>query len=246
MGNEGVLNQVGGVPWEVYGNYNTAFTWGWIFNGSFYDYETNRVTANDPAIVESFEFLRDYYERYHAILPAVPADQRLVTGKAAMSFEVSTTFKNMRARLGDDSIGAGLMPYKDGGTPNPSWIGGWAMGILPDTPHPDLAWEFVRFVTATPEGTDAFGRTSGAVPAYLKSPVHEAYLDDPVMSVYLEIAQSARNRRPGMPVVADYASEIGNALTDVLTGKKQPQDALELVNSTIQKKLDEAMSDNVQ
>src|SRR5690606_27123452 len=134
-------------------------------------------------------------------------------------------------------------PYKeDSGQPNPSWIGGWAMGILPEAPNPDLAWEFLHFITATPEGTEAFGKASGWIPAYLPSPAHEPFIDDPIMSVYLQIAQTARNMRPGMPVIGDYAVYLEEAFDDVMKGRKQPREALEFVQAQVQAKLDEVLA----
>ncbi len=240
IGADGRATQLGHRVWDVYGGANTIYTWGWIFGGDFYDYENNVVTAADPLVVESLEYLRDYYERWN---PAVHSQIRFPDGTEAMRFAVSANVKHWRQSFPDVEMGASLEPYKaDSGAPNPSWIGGWAMGILPEAPNPDLAWEFLHFMTATPEGTDAFGRASGWIPAYLPSPAHEPFMDDPIMSVYLEIAQTARNMRPGMPVTGDYAVMLEEAFQDVMNGRKQPREALLFVQEQVQAKLDEALA----
>ena len=239
VGADGRAIQFGHRVWDVYGGANTIYTWGWIFGGEFYDYENHRVTAADPLIVDALEFLRDYYRQYE---PTLHSRIRFPDGDEVMRFAISANAKYWAEEFPDIGIGAAFEPYKeDSGNPNPSWIGGWAMGILADAPNPDLAWEFLRFITATPEGTEAFAKASGWIPAYLPSPAHELFLNDPIMSVYFEIAQTARHIRPGMPVTGDYAAALDQAFNDVMAGRKQPREALLFVQEQVQAKLDETL-----
>lgn len=237
---DGRVVQIGHRLWDVYGGANTVYTWGWMFGGEFYDYENNVVTATNPHVVEALEFVRDYYERYALTLgPNIAFPQ----GGEAMRLAVSANTRTWREQYPEISLGAGFEPYKEGsGSPNPSWIGGWAMGILRDAPSPDLAWQFLHYLTATTEGTDVFASASGWIPAYLNTPAHRASLRDPIMSVYLEIAQNARYMRPGMPVIADYSRYLEEAFNDIMAGSKQPLQALEFVQRQVQSKLDEALS----
>ncbi|MCE5200128.1 extracellular solute-binding protein, partial [bacterium] len=43
---------------------NALFTWGWVFNGSFYDPKTQKITANDPNVVKALEWMLSYYKKY--------------------------------------------------------------------------------------------------------------------------------------------------------------------------------------
>lgn len=234
------LVQFGHRLWDVYGGANTIYTWGWIFGGEFYDPESRRVTAADPRNVEALEFIRDYYERYQAYLTP---EITFPTGMEAMRFATAAAVQQWRERYPEIEMGASFMPYREGsGSPNPSWIGGHAIGILPDAPNPDLGWEFIRFITATEEGTLAFAQASGAIPAYLPSPAHQAFLADPITTVYLEIAQRARYVRPAIPVIADYGVHLDEAFHSVLNGLQQPADALAFVQRQIQMQLDEILA----
>jgi len=231
--------QFGHRLWDVYGGANTIYTWGWIFGGDFYDFENVRITAADPRNVEALEFIRDYYQRYQAYLTP---EITFPTGMEAMRFATAAAVQQWRERYPDIGIGASFMPYAESGSPNPAWIGGHAIGILPDAPNPDLAWEFIRFITATEEGTLAFASASGAIPAYLPSPAHLAFLEDPITTVYLEIAQRARNVRPAVPVIADYGVYLDEAFNSVLNGLQQPADALAYVQRQVQMQLDEVLA----
>lgn len=234
------LVQFGHRLWDVYGGANTIYTWGWIFGGDFYDAETMRITAADPRNVEALEFIRSYYERYQ---PYLTPEIEFPAGMEAMRFATAGAVQRWRELHPDVEIGASFMPYHEqSGSPNPSWIGGHAIGILPDAPNPDLAWEFIHFITATEEGTLAFASASGTIPAYLRSPAHQAFLEDPITTVYLEIAQQARNVRPAVPVIADYGVYLDQAFHDVLNGVQQPVDALAFVQRQIQMQLDEVLA----
>jgi len=237
--NEGVITQIGQRPWDVYGNANTIFTWGWIFGGDFYDYESRKVTAAHPRVVEALEFIRDYYVQYNPLLGSVSFP---TTGEA-MRFAVTSNLLEWVKLYPDIPLGAGLGPYKEGsGSENPAWIGGWAMGIMKDSPNKDLAWEFLKFISATEEGTYVFAKPSGWIPAYLRSPIMEEYLENPYLAVYLQIAQTARFVRPAMPVISRYMLELDLAISQVLNGFQQPIDALRFVEELIQREHDEVLA----
>lgn len=237
---DGVITQIGQRVWDVYGNANTVFTWGWIFGGSFYDYEARKVTTSHPRVVEAVEFIRDHYQQYN---PHLVSGIAFPTTGEAMRFAVTSNLLNWLKLYPEISLGAGLGPYKEeSGVENPAWIGGWAMGISAESPNKDLAWEFLKFITASDAGTYAFAKPSGWIPAYLRSPIMEEYLEDPYLSVYLQIAQTAQFVRPAMPAISRYMTELDQALPRVLNGEQQPIDALKFVEDIVQREQDEILA----
>ena len=56
----GVLKTASMIPWSVYGYGNSAYTWGWIFGGDFYDEATKKVTCAEPRIVASFKWMSEF------------------------------------------------------------------------------------------------------------------------------------------------------------------------------------------
>ena len=51
------VERIGLVPWGIYGNANSLFTWGWAFGGEFYDAEHQRLTADQPRVVAALEWM---------------------------------------------------------------------------------------------------------------------------------------------------------------------------------------------
>lgn len=245
---DGVMAQIGMVPWEVFGYGNTMYTWGWIFGGRFFDYETNAVTANDPRNVRALDWLRRYYEQYVGgvgeLSRRVAQGDRFTNGFEAMVFSHTGRVKSVKDTVPDLRFGIAAMPYDPAeGSPNPTWVGGWTLAIPAGAANPDLAWEFIKYVTATPEGTEAFAITSGWFPSYIPSPAFQIFLDDPVMGPFVDIIVKAKNQRPVIPVQELYVSEMEAALTDVFAGRVPPVEALARVASRVQLEFDRVMNE---
>lgn len=236
---DGTVTQVAHTLWSAYGYVNAMWTWGWIFGGSFFDYATNTVTAADPKLVEALEFLKRYHDEYN--VPALPKEMYFPNNEA-MNFWVSGHLKYLLDTNPDLEVGSGPMPRQYEGAPSPAWIGGYGIGVLKDAPNPDLAWEFVRFIAASEEGTDIFASTSGWIPGYLRSPAMQDFLRDPHMAVYLQVAQEAQQFRPAMPAIVEYESMLNSYVADVLAGTRTPVDALREVQQLVQVRLDELLA----
>lgn len=238
VGPNGALERLGAKPWDVYGNTNTVYTWGWLFGGEFYDPINHQVTADHPNNVRALEWVRSYYREY-----GPSADQfAFPNDREGMRFAVTENLTAWLRIHTDIPLGVGMMPVnEDGGPANPAWVGGWALGIMSGADDPELAWEFVKFLTADVEGTAILSQPARWIPAYLDSEAIPEYLDDPYIRVYLQTATTAQFHRPVMPLSSDYGAALDRAFTEVMTGVRQPADALAFVTSTIQAELDEAL-----
>lgn len=237
----GQYTQLGAKPWDVYGNTNTMYTWGWTFGGEFYDPVEHRVTADHPANVQALTWVREYYQEY-----APYAAQFEFPHKGeAMRFSVTETLTRWLDDFPDIPLGVGVQPFKeDGGPTNPSWVGGWAIGIMSGTDEPELAWKFVKFLSADPNGSAILSGPARWIPAYLKSDIIPVYLEDPYLDVYLRTAATAQFHRPVMPLSSDYGAALDRAFADVMNGVSQPRDALAFVTQLIQSELDLVMEAN--
>ena len=236
---DGTVTRIAHTLWNAYGYVNAMWTWGWIFGGDFYDYATNKVTAADPRLIEALEFLNRYHDEYN--VPALPKEMYFPNNEA-INFWVSGHLKYLLDTRPDLEIGVGPMPRLNESAPSPAWIGGYGIGVLKDAPNPDLAWEFVRFIAASEQGTEIFASISGWIPGYLKSPVMMEFLRDPYMGVYLQVAQEARNYRPAMPAIVEYEQMLNDYVSDVFAGERVPADALREVQELVQAKLDEILA----
>ncbi len=246
--NSQTLRQIGMVPWDVYGYANTVYTWGWIFGGQFYDQERRQMTADHPGNVAAVTYLRDYYQRYagavNALSQGLPSGRnRFTAGRDAMRFNVTGELFQWKKTFPDLDIGVGKMFYHpESGVENPAWLGGWSLAIPRGVKNKEAAWKLVHYLTADPEGTARFGEASGWMPFYVKSPVFRTYFArDPVWRVYLEIATTAANYRPPIPVAQAYATELDQALRAVFAGQLQPRDALQQAGRKVQLELERVL-----
>jgi len=103
----GKLQRMGFVPWW---NQGWHYTWGWAFGGQFYNADTQKITANDPRIVESFAWQKSYLDKYgmkdvQAFSSSYQEQMEVldpfVSGKVAMVITGDWFIGNMR-RFGPD------------------------------------------------------------------------------------------------------------------------------------------------
>jgi multiple sugar transport system substrate-binding protein len=199
--------------------------------------------------VRALTWLRDYYQRFSPSLAelnsGLPSGRnRFTAGREAMRFSVTGELFDYLTAAPDVSIGLGKMPYDPAsGVTDPAWVGGHTLAIPKAAKNPDAGWEFLRFVTADPEGSTAWAQGSGWFPGYLRSPVfREKFARDPYLGPYMQILLGATNQRPVMPVQKRYWEELDSALNDVFALAIQPLEALQRVSQRVQDELATVMS----
>lgn len=236
------LKRIGITPWDVYGNNNSFFTWGWAFGGEFYDAKNKKITANNPKIVAALKWMHSYTKTYP--YSAYGGLQTGLTGflnqKQAMAL----------CTMGDADLqvpknfqrGYSCIPYDAvGGADNATWVGGFSWVIPKGSKHKDDAFKFMRFALATPEGTSVAIKSS--MPAYKKATIFTKAKGDPLKEFYINLLHNARNVRPITPVTNEYRAAIDVALTDVIMkGTKTPEAALDGITTNIQKLLNKALA----
>lgn len=240
----GDMRQIGMVPWEVFGNTNTMYTWGWIFGGDFFDATTQTVTADHPNNIRALEWLRTYYDRYSVYLPSlnsrqIPNQDRFMTALEAMVFSHTGRARDIAQKVPHLEFGIAPMPvHEDSGKSNATWVGGWTLAIPQGARDPDLSWEFIKYITATEEGTHRFAVASGWFPSYLPSPAFVDFREDPILSPFLDIVVNAVHQRPVVPVQEVYWRELDQTMIRVLVDKAPPGETLRRAREIVQRELD--------
>ncbi|HNT35070.1 MAG TPA: ABC transporter substrate-binding protein [bacterium] len=239
------LTRIGLIPWSVYGNANSIFTWGWAFGGEFYDPETNKISADHPKVVEALEWMVSYAKQYDirkiSSLAAGfgSAEQNpFYTGRLGMQPMVVYMLRDIDRYRPDLDYGITILPQPDGGEYNCSWVGGWCLAIPRGAQNPRGAFELIRWLCASSEGTTLVANAIGSTPGYRKSAAFEEARRDPRMRAFVEILENSRHQRPVMPAQAFYMGELERAVDDALFGKKTPQQALADATARTQKELD--------
>jgi len=245
----GKIVRMGIIPWAQYGGANSLFTWGWAFGGDFYDPKSNRVTAEDPRVVKSLEWMVSYAKRYdvtkiNAFASGFGSREQnpLYIGQVAMVFVHISGIEEMKQYAPSLDYGISYIPAPPDGEQHSSWVGGWCMAIPKGSKHPKLAWEFIRWCCRDPKGTAAAGKLQGLFPGYRKSPYFDSIRNKPGYGEFLRILEECRHQRPVMPAQAFYMSALTRAVDYAIYGNQTPREALKQANDETQAELDLRMA----
>ncbi len=242
----GKLQRMGFVPWW---NQGWHYTWGWAFGGEFYNADTQKITANDPRIVESFAWQKSYPDKYgmkdvQAFSTSYQNQAEVldpfVSGKVAMVITGDWFIGNMR-RFGPD-VDYGIVPiprpaqFKD----PTSWSGGWSIVIPVGAKNAEGAATFMKWYcgleanTMYAEGTMHLPVTRvGAATTFLR--------EEPGYKVFIDVLPYSQCR-PVIPVGGLLWDELTAARDYVIYGKKTAQKALDDATAKVQAELDRVLS----
>jgi len=229
----GRLVRIGLIPWAQYGSANSIFTWGWALGGEFYDPDKRMITADRKECVRALEWMCSYARKYDVSRIASlqqgfgSAEQNpFYIGKLGMTCLHISGIEDIKRYAPDLEYGVTYIPSPPGGEKHSSWVGGWCIAIPKGSRHPDLAWEFIRWMCADPEGTRIAGKTQGLFPGYRKSPYFKEIRAKPGYRQFLEMLEDCRHQRPVMPAQAYYMGALSRAVDYAIYGKKTPEQAL--------------------
>jgi multiple sugar transport system substrate-binding protein len=249
----GRIERLGHIPWTVYGSANSMVTWGWCFGGEFFDPAANKVTANDPKVVKALEWMTAFAKKYDATQISGfsagfggGAQNPFVQKKIAMMPGGPWEIPNLKQYAPDIKYGITFLPTgPDGAPPHSSWVGGWTVGIPKGAKNKDAAFEFIRWLCATPEGTNLIYEPNGGFPGYKKAPAFDKIQKDPVLKPFYDILVETKHQRPVMPAQAFYMAALQRAVDEAIYGQKTPQQALDDATTSTQKELDRILKEGV-
>lgn len=237
----GRLKRIGMVPYDVYGTANTVYTWGWVFGGSFYDVRSKRVTADDPKIVKAVTWLRDFTATIGGKGAIGGLLYGFATGKEAMRPWGPWELDSWGAKLKFD-LGMSPMPRAEGVLEPSEWVGGQKIGIPKGIKDPQAAWDFIRFLAASKEGTDVYcSEADKRFVSFKDSSSYARFRKDSKMLPYVHLLEAAVHQRPVMPANETLDKELGNVMSLVLDKGKEPAAVLRSVTDVTQKQLDRTL-----
>jgi len=253
--NRGRLIQLGIVPWEWLGD-NSMFTWGYAFGGDFYEPPPpgsktliGKVTANHPKNVEALKWIASYSRNYD--VRKIRALQTSVFGMAtnnpffvgieAMRLFHVTELKWLHMYAPTLEYGVGVIPAPPDGEHPTGWIGGWSMAVPRGAKASAEAFEFIRWMCTSDEGTIALGKAMNQFPAYKKSPFFDTVKDDPDLKVFYEILKNSKHVRTLMPVQGYLMELLKRGVNKVLYEDADPQQVLDEITVQTQKRLEHVL-----
>jgi multiple sugar transport system substrate-binding protein len=242
---------------------NYYWLWASVWGGSFYDEANRKVTANDPKIVEMFEWMASYSEKYdvtkvQAFQEGLASERAgildpFISGRIAIH-EVGGPWK-----LGDffkyaeEGFEYGIIP-----APNPPGVTGVAtysygdFTVVPKgTKHPDEAWQFVKYTGGLGGTLDDYFKvlTWGGRPINVPvttqildhEPFKELVADFPGFQEMIDMFLKGDRvgMPPMMPVGSFYADRLNAARDKVRLLDQTPQEAMDQVTEEVQKELDD-------
>lgn len=242
----GKLQRMGFVPWW---NQGWHYTWGWAFGGEFYNADTQKITANDPRIVESFAWQKSYLDKYgmkdvQAFSSSYETQMEVldpfISGKVAMVISGDWYIAGIK-RFGPD-LDYGIVPiprpaqYKEPTT----WSGGWSMVIPTGAKNPQAAATFVKWYTGV-EANKMYAEGTTHLPVTRVGAATTFLRELPGYKVFIEVLPYSRNR-PVIPVGGLYWDELTAARDYVIYGKKTAKRALDDATAKVQAELDRVLS----
>jgi len=243
--------RMGTIPWTVYGASNSLFTWGWAFGGEFFDAASNKITANDPKVVKTLEWMVGYAKKYDPKRISgftqgfgTAENSPFYVGKTAMNpwgpWELGS-IKRFAPKL---EYGITFLPQgPDNAPPHSSWVGGWCIGIPQGSKKPEDGWKFMKWYGADPEGTKIVSVIKNNFPGYVKSKYFPDVAEkDPELKTFYEIIKETKHQRPVMPAQAYYTGALQRAVDSAIYGEKPAKQALDDATKETQTELDKILA----
>lgn len=233
------FERIGFIPWYGQG---WMYTWGWVFGGEFYDEDTGQVTADDPKIVESLQWMTDYAQEYgienltaFTDSAGSGAESPFLTGQISMVVTVPSMVGSIKKYKPDLNYGVAPIPTPTGDDFT-TWAGGWSFVIPKGAQNEEAAWEFMKFA-AGPEGQKIYSEKTGNL-ASIKAINDELHTDDPIMKEFVDILPQARHR----PVISEGSllwNELVQARDLAIREKDTPENLLKAVSDKVNKALNQ-------
>lgn len=176
---EGRITQIAFSVWHDLGGGFSALTWPAAFGGELWtgNEREGRFGLTSPRFVAAYEWLREYYDNYHRDAAGIlgspgpgPAIGRLVNGQEAMTLWLPFTLRLLRQQASVYEWGIAPPFYDPEHGTVPIWFGGWAAGVSRQSANPELAFDFVAFMSYSPEGQTIWARVGDQFPATKRSP----------------------------------------------------------------------------
>ena len=149
---EGRLERVGFIP--NFGN-SWLYIYGWLNGGKFMSDDGLTCTLNSPEIAGGLAYMTEVYDimggaeavtGFQSMLQAGDMDMFLM-GTVAMKIDGDPFVNSIANKKRDLRFGIALAPAPEG-MPQFGWCGGWAWVIPRSAPHPEEAWEFIKYLAS--------------------------------------------------------------------------------------------------
>ncbi|GIX06285.1 MAG: hypothetical protein KatS3mg115_0688 [Candidatus Poribacteria bacterium] len=149
----GNLVRVGFIP--NYGN-SHLYLYGWQNGGRFMSEDGRTCTLNDPRIVEALEFMTEIYDALggRAVVESFISTFQsgvldpFLNGVVVMKINTNGELSNIARYKPDLNFGVAPAPRPARFREPLTWSGGFSWAIPRGARHPEIAWEFIRWMVS--------------------------------------------------------------------------------------------------
>lgn len=247
---KGNIVRAGIVPWFTRPfPYVATYSYG----GSIISADGKRVVCGeDPGTIEGFEWMHKFAKkfgieklrRFEGSLAGpkqwgAAANAPLYTGELGMAIEANMAIDNIKRYGPNLDYGVGPLPVKEGIKPV-TIAAGTIVGIPQDSKHPDLAWEFIKFMSTDLCWLDFYTKRRAMPGSFSALNILKKIEADPHMKPFFEFMDFAvgLSGHSPSPISNFLWNELKVAQDLVLSEKKSAKEALMDLQTKAQKQLD--------
>jgi len=190
----------------------------WNNGGDFMNHDLTRFTlGDDPKGVEAIQEYADLRWKSHAT--PTPADNALSpftfeSGKMAMNWDWAGATPRFRKNI-KDKFEWDIAPPPTGPAGDHPVVKGNQLAAFKETPHPELAWEFIKFMTGPDAEMLLYGKFRRSVPTRLSVQHDPQYLATTEPPFHTDVFLDLVHRGRTLPIDARYnewVSEYNGAM----------------------------------
>lgn len=216
------------------------YTWGWVWGGHFYDEKTQKVTPNDPKIVEALTWLVGFAKKYgeenmvsFSSAFGTGAQSPFIAGLVAMDPNGNWNIRQIQQYA--PNLNYDIVPFPHpSGVQATTWSGGWSWTVPKGSKNVQNGFDLASFITNDEEMAKWCKATS-------HDPTRVKALKDPAFStgkqkVFADLLPNSHHR-PVIPEGNLLWNELATATSNAMYGKVTPKDALDQVANTVNAQL---------
>jgi len=206
--------------------------------GDYWNADHTGFTFNTPEAKETLEWMLSAVQDYGVVDPVLFNDDTNWVGDAFFSGQAAIAY------IGPWAVSMGLTDFPDfgefgyfvlphvGDEPIFAADSGWGLAVSPNSPHQDVAWDFVKFVAANKENALQWNITSSTIPAIPEN-AESTELAEALPWITEELAQLPYGRYLGTMPDRDLVMYeiIYPHILNVLQGLETVDDALEAIDA---------------
>ena len=228
----------------------------WVLNNEHDWVQDGVPVVDDPAVAETFEWVREWLERYGGYEDlqrftsafGAPPNDYFMSGRVAMIMQTAgyssvLNFYRPKIELEDGSSanldwGVTMPPHAEGAE-STSDSGGFALSIPAGAENPEAAWEFIKCATG-PEAQVSWSRDTYAIPTRVEAARNPQLTADPNWDLFIDAIEAVEpSNSTFVPSYPNWKQELGSRYEQVWTGQMSVEEMLEEAQTAVDRTMEE-------